>query len=120
MKYFLIAVIAVAAPVLAENPMSYTEGSVARGSQLYLRYCTECHGKDGRALMDVISDATDLTDPDAYYNGTTQADLFNSIRNGAGVGMPPWNMQIQDEADAWHLVNFIRSLWTQEQRETIE
>jgi mono/diheme cytochrome c family protein len=109
-----------ALPVAAENPVPYSDESVARGSVLYLRYCTECHGKDGRAQMDVISDATDLTDPEAYYNGTTGQDMFNSIRNGAGVGMPPWTMQIPDEADSWHLVNFIRSLWTQEQRASIE
>jgi len=69
--------------------------------------------------MDVISDATDLTDPEAYYNGSTQDDMFVSIRDGAGVGMPPWNFQIKDEQDMWHLVNFIRSLWTTEQRSAL-
>jgi len=42
-----------------------TPESVQAGAQLYLHYCTACHGKDGRALMDVISDATDLTEPEA-------------------------------------------------------
>ncbi len=58
-----------------------------------------------------------MTDPEAYYNGASQQDMFKSILNGAGVGMPPWNMQIKDQTDMWHLVNFIRSLWTQEQRD---
>ena len=100
----------------AENPVPYTDESVAQGAQLFQQYCTECHGKDGRALMDVISDATDLTDPEAYYNGSTQNDMFRSINEGAGVGMPPWSFQLKDERDMWHLVNFIRSLWTPEQR----
>jgi len=103
----------------AENPVPYTDESVARGAQLFQQYCTECHGKDGRALMDVISDATDLTDPEAYYNGSTQGDIFRSIHDGAGVGMPPWSFQIKDERDIWHLVNFIRSLWTTEQRSSM-
>ncbi len=103
----------------ADNPVPYTDDSVASGAQLYLQYCTECHGKDGRALMDVISDATDLTDPEAYYNGSTEDDMFRSIHDGAGVGMPPWSHQIKDDRDMWHLVNFIRSLWTQEQRSAL-
>ena len=97
----------------------YTPESVQAGAQIYLNYCTACHGKDGRALMDVISDATDLTDPEAYYNGSTREDMFRSISEGAGVGMPPWKSQLKDEQDIWHLVNFIQSLWTAEQRSAL-
>ena len=100
----------------AEIQYPYSDDSAAKGAELYLRFCTECHGKDGRALMDVISDATDLTEPDAYYNGSTRDDMYRSISDGAGVGMPPWKTQFKDEQDMWHLVNFIRSLWTDEQR----
>jgi mono/diheme cytochrome c family protein len=96
-----------------------TPESVQAGAQIYLNFCTACHGKDGRALMDVISDATDLTDPDAYYNGSTREDIFRSISEGAGVGMPPWKSQFKDEKDIWHLVNFIQSLWTIEQRSAL-
>lgn len=100
----------------AGEPVPYSDESVAQGAVLYQRYCTECHGKDGRAQMDVISDATDLTEAEAYYNGSTPEDIFRSIRDGAGVGMPPWKTQIPEEQDTWHLVNFILSLWPEEQR----
>jgi mono/diheme cytochrome c family protein len=110
--------LALAATVQA-NPIPYSEESIASGAQVYKQYCTECHGKDGRAQMDVISDATNLTEPLEYYNGSTQADIFNSIKHGAGVGMPPWSAQINDD-DTWHLVNFIRSLWTDEQRSAFD
>ena len=113
----MIALVISAWPVAAQNPVAYSEESVASGGQLYLLHCPACHGKDGRAQMDVISDATDLTDPEAYYNGASEQDMFISIRDGAGVGMPPWSMQLKDEEDMWRLVNFIRSLWTQEQRD---
>ncbi len=109
---------ALIAPIQA-NPVPYSEESIADGGQLYTQYCTECHGKDGRAQMDVISDATNLTEPAEYYNGSTQADIFNSIKNGAGVGMPPWSAQIKDD-DIWNLVNFVRSLWTEEQRSAFD
>jgi len=96
------------------NAYSSTPESVQAGAQIYLNYCTACHGKDGRALMDVISDATDLTDPEAYYNGSTREDMFRSISEGAGVGMPPWKSQLKSEQKIWDLVNFIRSLWAEE------
>ncbi len=110
--------LALSAPAMA-NPVAYSQQSIAAGAQLYQQYCTECHGKDGRAQMDVISDATNLTEPEEYYNGSTQQDIFSSIKNGAGVGMPPWGSQIKDD-DIWNLVNFTRSLWTDEQRSAFE
>jgi mono/diheme cytochrome c family protein len=113
----LIALAVSAWPAAAQNPVAYSNESVARGGQIYLLHCPACHGADGRAQIDVISDATDLTDPEAYYNGASEQDMFISIRDGAGVAMPAWKMQLKDEADMWRLVNFIRSLWTQEQRD---
>ncbi len=119
MKYFAMLIyLTVAWPALAQNPIAYSDESIAAGAQLFRQYCTSCHGADGRALIDVISDATDLTWPEDYYNGASQQDIYTSIRDGAGVAMPPWSMQIPDEADSWRLVNFIRSLWTQQQRDT--
>jgi mono/diheme cytochrome c family protein len=111
----LLFLVQTSAP-LAANPVPYDAASVERGAQTYQRYCTECHGRDGRAQMDVISDATDLTDPEAYYNGSTEQDIHTSIAQGAGVGMPPWQAQLKTEEAIWDLVNFIRSLWSEEQR----
>lgn len=100
--------------VLAAEPVPSSAESIARGKALYVQYCTSCHGADGRAQVDVISDATDLTDPEAYYSGTSPEEIFSSIRDGAGVSMPPLSFQIKDEQDIWHLVNFTRSLWPTE------
>jgi mono/diheme cytochrome c family protein len=106
-----------AGPLKAANPVPYTEASVNQGAQLYQLYCTACHGVDGRAQMDVIADATDLTFPEDYYNGNTPEAIYRSIKDGAGVGMPPWGQQLADDQDIWHLVNFIRSLWSDQQRQ---
>jgi mono/diheme cytochrome c family protein len=114
----LLVVLLLATPVLAGDPVPFSEESAASGAELFQRYCTECHGRDGRAEMDVISDATNLTEPGEYYNGASRDDMFRSIHDGAGVGMPPFSFQLQEQTDIWHLVNFIRSLWTAEQRET--
>ena len=92
------------------NPVPADEDSVARGGQLFQQFCTECHGRDGRAQVDVISDATDLTDPQAYYSGSSEQEIFNSIANGAGVAMPAWRAQLGSDQSIWDVVNFIRSL----------
>lgn len=109
----------VAAPALADDSVPYSEDSVAQGAILFQRYCTECHGRDGRAQMDVISDATNLTAPEEYYSGASRGEIYRSIHDGAGVGMPGFSFQLQEPAEIWHLVNFIRSLWTPQQREAL-
>jgi len=92
------------------DPQPTEDASVARGAQLFQQFCTQCHGRDGRAQVDVISDATDLTDPDAYYSGSGEQDIFNSIANGAGVAMPAWRAQLGSDDSIRDLVNFVISL----------
>lgn len=105
-----LSLVVASAALCATVPAAADEASVARGAQLFQQFCTECHGRDGRAQVDVISDATDLTDPDAYYSGTTDQDIFNSIANGAGVAMPAWRSQLGSDEAIWDVVRFIRSL----------
>ena len=99
---------------LAANPVPADEASVSQGAQIFQRFCTECHGRDGRAQVDVISDATDLTDPEAYYNGTTERDIYNSIANGAGVAMPAWRQVVGSDEAVWDMVYFVKSLWAEQ------
>jgi hypothetical protein len=65
----------------------------------------------------VIAEATDLTSPKRYKNGTTEGKMFRSIRDGAGDQMPPFKSQIDKEEDIWNLVNFTRSLWPESERQ---
>jgi len=101
---------------LADERVAYGEESVARGRVLYQLHCTECHGTDGRARIDVIANATDLTEPDLYLGGSTPEDIHRSIHDGAGVAMPAWRDQLGSGEDVWHLVNFVLSLWPEERR----
>ncbi len=87
--------------------------AVERGARLYQQYCTECHGHDGRAQMDVISDATDLTVPADYYSGSTDEEIYNSIANGAGVAMPAWRPVVGSDEAVWDLVYYVKSLWAE-------
>lgn len=100
-----------------ENPVSYTPASIARGKLLYQTHaCANCHGADGRALIEVVANATDLTDPSLWKNGTSEGLVFRSIRDGAGFAMPPFKSEVTEQDDLWHLVNFVRSLWPEGQR----
>lgn len=103
-----------------KSPVPYTKNSIARGRVLFMNDCTGCHGNDGKAQVDVIADATDLTDPKVWKSGYSEGEIFRSIRDGAGLAMPPYNKQIRKEEDFWHLVNFIRSLWPENMRPKLQ
>ena len=99
-----------------KSPVANTDKSIKRGRMWYMRECTGCHGPDGKAQIDIIADATDLTNTKRWLNGSTEGEIFRSIRDGAGVAMPPYKSKIRKEEDIWHIVNFIRSLWPKDQR----
>jgi mono/diheme cytochrome c family protein len=103
-----------------KSPVPYTTRSIAAGRTLFANYCTGCHGTDGKAMIDVIADATNLTEPRLWKSGTSEGEIFRSIRDGAGINMPPFRKQIRKEEDLWHLVNFIRSLWPEDSRPKLQ
>lgn len=95
-----------------KSPVPGTSDSIARGKRLYQTHgCANCHGSDGKALVEIVANATDLTDPAVWKNGTDEGLVFRSIRDGAGLAMPPFKMEVTSQDDLWHLVNFVRSLW---------
>ena len=98
------------------NPIPFSQKSIKQGHGVFVRYCTSCHGNDGKATVDVIADATDLTAPKTWKNGTTEGEIFRSIREGEGASMPAFKGQIPQQEDVWHLVNFIISLWPEDMR----
>ena len=112
------ATTAESAPLTAEqvaalkNPVPFSSDSIAAGKKLYLvNNCAACHGSDGKALLDIVAgNATDLTDPSIWNNGTAPGQIFKSLRDGAGPKMPAFKGKIQDD-DLWRLVDFIQSLW---------
>jgi len=103
-----------------KSPIPFTKKSINRGRTLFLGSCTACHGMDGKAQVDVVADATDLTSPRLWRNGTTEGEIFKSIREGAGTGMPPFKFQIHQDEDLWNLVNYIRSLWPESMRPQLQ
>jgi mono/diheme cytochrome c family protein len=97
-------------PSRLQNPVPYSRSSIQRGRVLYVRHCPICHGADGKALIELVANATDLTAPERWRYGTSDGEIFRSIRDGVGVDMPPYATYIKNEDDLWHLVNFMRSI----------
>ncbi len=92
------------------NPVPYSKGSLGLGKSSFARLCASCHGPDGKAMVDVVADATDLTLPATWKYGTSDVQMFRSIREGRGASMPAFLTQVKKEEDLWQLVNFVRSL----------
>ncbi len=103
-----------------QSPVAYSKKSIDRGRVIFLQNCTSCHGENGKAEGSLIADATDLTTPSLYKNGTTEGEIFHSVRDGAGDQMPAFKSQLGSETDIWNLVNFIRSLWPESMRPTLQ
>src|SRR5580700_3650414 len=103
-----------------KSPVPFSKASIARGKILYTRACTECHGADGKSLVDVIANATDLTNPKAWKSGTSEGEIFRSIRDGAGEAMPPFAEKVSKEEDIWNMVNYTRNLWPDSARPKLE
>src|SRR5580658_2435818 len=66
-----------------KNPVAYTKKSLTQGKTYFGRTCATCHGLDGKAQLDVVADATDLTSPKLYKSGTSDGEIYRSIRDGA-------------------------------------
>jgi mono/diheme cytochrome c family protein len=102
-----------------KSPVAYSKKSIGEGRTLFARNCASCHGPDGKAQLDVVGDATDLTSPKLYKSGSSEGEIFHSIRDGAGETMPPFKTQFGSN-DLWNLVNFIRSLWPEASRPPLQ
>ncbi len=103
-----------------KSPVPYTRKSITLGRNTYQRNCVGCHGADAKSLVDVVSDATDLTEPKFYKSGASEGEVYRSIRDGAAETMPAFKSQISNDQDIWHMVNFIRSLWPEGSRPALQ
>jgi mono/diheme cytochrome c family protein len=93
------------------SPIPFSKASIDRGRVVFMGTCVNCHGRDGKAQVEIVANATDLTSPNVWNSGTSEGEIFRSIRDGAGLAMPPFKAQIHQEQTFWDLANFIRSLW---------
>lgn len=58
--------------------------------------------------------AADLLRPELFLYGSGEYELFRVIAEGNGVLMPGFRDRLDSEEAIWNLVNFLRSLWPQQ------
>ena len=97
------------------NPVELTDAAVRSGRKTYLLRCQYCHGADGRAQANPDFEAPSLRAPRQWRYGSTDGELFVSIRDGAGHEMPPFGGELEDDR-LWELVHYIRSIGPPELR----
>lgn len=92
---------------------SYENNNSDRGAaQLYGKYCSSCHGKDGRAktVKAKFNHARDLADS-KWQDDASDERIFNSIMNGRNQrgNMPAFSKKL-NEREAEALVTYVRGL----------
>jgi len=94
-----------------ENPIAYSQESIALGKQLYTRFCVVCHGANGKGDTEMReflpTRPSDLTDAEWKY-GDRDGDFFLVIKNGTEYDMEAFADRLSDER-IWHVVNYLRS-----------
>jgi cytochrome c oxidase cbb3-type subunit III len=94
----------------------FTDGEAAHGAPLYKRYCSGCHGADGRGgAQTFMPHIQNLTQKD-YIEFLPDGYLFTVIAGGGGaVGkstmMPAWKGTLSEQ-DIKDIIAHIRSLPT--------
>ena len=89
--------------------------SLARGEELYLRFCIVCHGPDGVGANAYIAQfhpvlpAYDLSGP--IVAAYSDSYIYAMIRVGRGL-MPEYGSRIT-HFDRWYVVNYVRQLQRQ-------
>ena len=98
--------------VTAQN--SATTGNTSNGREIFLRYCSGCHGEDGRGEAKTFRPNVGNLAVKPLMDELSDEYLFTVIKKGgAAVGknaaMPAWSAQLGDD-DIRDVVAFVRTL----------
>lgn len=119
--------VSVAQGIKTDNPVPFTEESVAKGKQTFEKTCAQCHGMDGRGnpapdkrLRDDWGKRIwprDLTKPWTWRVTEVADSAEKTIRNifaRLSLGIPgtpmPGHADKVSEDDRWHIANFVYTL----------
>jgi mono/diheme cytochrome c family protein len=112
---FLVALaLAGTAVALVSGQPAAPARDLGHGQELYVRYCSGCHGRDGRGEAKTFQPSVGNLSVRELMDQLTDDYLFTVIKKGgAAVGknaaMPAWQSQL-DDAQIWDIVGFVRTL----------
>jgi len=98
------------AAAVRRNPIPATPASVQKGGELFVIYCTPCHGAQGKGNGPVSTKfvpPADLTNADLHKARTD--GYWQSYMSVGGAVMPSYGEALSAE-ERWHVVNFLRTL----------
>jgi mono/diheme cytochrome c family protein len=109
---FLAPTLLAAHAVTAQN--SSTAGNTSKGREMFVRYCSGCHGEDGRGEAKTFRPNVGNLAVKQLMDELSDEYLFTVIKKGgAAVGknaaMPAWSAQLGDD-DIRDVVAFVRTL----------
>ena len=93
-----------------KNPVAATPESVKAGGELYMVYCTPCHGTSGKGdglVSAKFVPPADLTNAD-LQKGRSDG-YWQSYLSVGGAVMPSYGEALTAE-ERWHVVNYLRTL----------
>jgi len=94
------------------NPVKMTAASVAIGQQHFTTFCAPCHGPEGKGGVTGPVATKFIPPPDltnAEFQRQRTDGFWHSYILAGGAVMPPYAEGLSSE-EAWHLVNYLRSL----------
>jgi len=101
-------------PPLPQNPLGNNEVARTEGRRLFNQFnCSGCHGGHAGGGM-----GPSLRDNVWLYGGK-DAQIYASIAQGRGKGMPTWGAKIPEQ-EIWQLVAYIKSMRTPDEPEPPE
>ena len=113
-RIWWVLVIGLALPAGMSTTAAADNGDAARGKELYGRYCTGCHGVDGRGEAKTFRPNVGNLAVQSYLDQVSDEYLFAAIKQGgAAIGknaaMPAWDKQL-DDGQIRDVVAFVRTL----------
>ena len=103
-----------------KNPVASSAESIAKGKELYLAKdkgnCVFCHGENGAGNQENLSrlrrKPADISSKERM-SSMTDGEVFWKITKGINGIMPAGEKKMTEE-ERWHVVNYIRTLATNE------
>jgi mono/diheme cytochrome c family protein len=94
------------------NPVKATESSLAIGRQQYQTFCTPCHGPEAKGgttgpVATKFIPTPDLTNVELQKQRTD--GYWHSYIVAGGAVMPAYGEALSSQ-EAWHIVNYLRTL----------
>jgi mono/diheme cytochrome c family protein len=92
-----------------QNPVSFSQASVAAGQAIYSKKCTRCHGTNAEGLSPKVTGLKKWTSNLVLgLQNHSDGDFFWKIQNGRGA-MPSFGKELS-ENEIWDVINFVKSI----------